>query len=137
MKDLISLYQCPGCMHGPDAESCDALKLTDEGCATHRPGTMGFGIGTFYLGMPKGFNRLGHNPPTQLYIVESLDVAWVPSTRMYNIPAWKHLDEHGNTLVRFYSPRLNYGYSVVVRGNCMNELPGVVEITQEHIDNMD
>ena len=85
--------------------------------------------------MPKGFNRLGHENEMPLHIFESYDSFlkdWKRITMLgtessgyddWNVPVWKFLDEHGNTLVRGLSPRVNSPFLHVILGDCRDRIP--------------
>jgi hypothetical protein len=138
--DAIREYNCPGCVHGPEAPACSRYAPDDKGCRAHHPGTMGLGIGAFALGLPKGFCRFGKQPTDRIEIHESWTamVEAQPNLRtVFCVPVWKHLDRHGNTVIRWYSPRTNAGWSVVVLGDCRDMMPNALDITQEHLNNMD
>ena len=55
---------------------------------------------------------------------------------MFNIPVWKYLDEHGNTLVRGIMPRRNEPFLHIYIGNCIDKI-NCLEITKQNIDEMD
>jgi len=54
----------------------------------------------------------------------------------FNVPCWKHLDKHGNTLVRGLKPRLNMPFLHIYLGDVRDQVE-CLEITKEDIDNMD
>lgn len=140
MIAAVNEYNCPGCMHGPKAETCPSANVGVSGCANHAAATMMFPGGTIALGLPKGFNRFGPNKDRKIEIFESYDamIAHYPNFKtVFSVPVWKHLDEHGNTIVRYFSPRVNVGWSCVILGNCLAALPTALEITAEQIDQMD
>ncbi len=67
-KQMIEEFQCPGCVAGSDT-NCEEFKVEEENkieeertfkCVNHCPGTRILGLGRIYLGMPKGFNRVGN-----------------------------------------------------------------------------
>lgn len=139
-NDVVKTYQCVGCMQGPDPETCPKANITNKGCVNHYPGTALLGAGVIALGLPKGFCRYGKMDPTPIVIYESydtmLDIHPTLKTK-FSIPVWKHLDENGNTVVRWFSPRTNAGWSTIIMGDCRDRLPQALEITQEDIDGMD
>ena len=53
-----------------------------------------------------------------------------------NIPVWKHLDKHGNTLVRGLIPRRNEPFLHIFLENCISQIH-CLEISNEDIKNMD
>jgi hypothetical protein len=149
MDRLIAIkeYQCPGCACGigPD---CATKCGTGIGCGAHCPGTMVSGIGTIYLGMPKGFDRRGRADNMPLHIFESYDSfmeEWKRMTTLgvesggydfWNVPVWKFLDEHGNTLVRGLSPRVNSPFLHVFLEDCQDKI-SCIEVTPELHKGMD
>jgi hypothetical protein len=140
MIKAVETYQCPGCTNGPNPQTCPSALITDVGCAKHSPGTLEFGAGTFALGLPKGFCRFGPTPVSPIEVYESyghLIKLHSTLTTKFSLPVWKHLDEHGNTIVRWFSARTNYGWSSVILGDCREQLPFALEITAEDIEGMD
>jgi hypothetical protein len=72
VKKAIEEYQCSGCMTGSNTE-CFEPCSTGIGCGKHYAGTMIFpGIGKIFLGLPKGFNRLGEIKDMKPFIFEDL-----------------------------------------------------------------
>lgn len=136
IKDAIERYQCPGCITGSDI-SCFEKSDYGDGCGKHRSGTMIGGAGKIFLGMPKGFNRLGvglggeENMKLRVFsrYEERLFDQW-------NVPTWKHLNEHGHTLVRGLMPRRNEPFLFVILENCIDKI-NCLEITDTDIQGMD
>lgn len=137
IKKAVETYQCPGCAFGSDCECYE--KGYSESCGKHVAGTMCFpAVGTLFLGMPKGFNRPG-KCETKIWIYESVSNYGDGPYRLggkFNIPVWKYLDEHGNTLVRGMCPRTNMTFIVIFIGNHIDEID-CLEITIEDLDEMD
>ena len=139
IKKAIEEYQCSGCISGHNTEcfeKCD----TGCGCGKHYAGTMILpGIGKIFLGMPKGFNRLGKIEDLKPYIFESYEKfkeVYSGGYNKFNIPVWKHLDKNGNTIIRGIQPRLNAPFIHVILGNCLAEI-SCFEITEDEIKEMD
>lgn len=140
VKEAVEEYQCPGCNLGSDI-SCYKNKDGkgsggDFSCSKHAAGTMGAGMGLLFLGLPRGFNRLG---PTGheakiLYIFREFSQGW--EYDKFNIPVWKYLDEHGNTLVRGLSPRTSQVWIHIYLENCIDKID-CLEITIKDLDEMD
>lgn len=133
-EDAIKEYQCTGCVDGsfPECYKTDAgYGIT---CRKHVAGTGVSFIGKIFLGMPTGFNRLGMAEKTELHIFEDYteDVKY----DKFNVPVWKYLDKHGNTLVRGLRPRINDPFVHVILGNHLDKID-CREISQEEIDAMD
>jgi hypothetical protein len=131
--EAVQEYQCPGCSGGPFPQ-CYIKGGPGIGCSNHHPGTMLFPGGTIFLGMPKGFNRVGNTEMLHLYIFPDFDST--ETLDMFNIAVWKYRDPHGNTLVRGLRPRLNQPFLWVILDDCMDQFH-CVEILQDDIDRMD
>src|SRR6266446_1987397 len=60
---MIDDFQCPGCIHGTDPETCSQYELFNEAgcfyCENWHPATFIGGIGRIALGLPRGFCRTG------------------------------------------------------------------------------
>lgn len=141
MIEAIKEYQVPGAVNDFDPKTYTIA----HGWKEHCPGTTVWGAGRIMLGMPKGFNRLGplgHVSPPDLFpsflqIYETWEdhkACW--GYDKLNIPCWKHLDEHGNTLVRGLSPRVNTPFVHIILGNHMDKIE-CLEITAKDIEEMD
>jgi len=139
-RNAVSEYQCSGCAVGPEKNmSCYRSRQRgsyDVSCAAHCPGTIMYPVGTILLGLPKGFNRVGAIDGEYSNYYLNLHTSFSDSYTMFNIPVWKHLNEFGHTIVRFYSPRVNRGAIDIFLENCMDKID-CLEITKEDIDNMD
>ena len=132
-KTAVEEYQCPGCVCGSNIECYE--KGEDLACGKHVAGTTVFPqIGRVFLGMPTGFNRLGVNGNMKINIFQELKDAW--NYDMFNIPVWKHLDKHGNTLVRGLCPRTNWSFLHVILCDCTADID-CHEITEEMMKKMD
>jgi len=111
-KNAIEEYQCSGCVCGSNT-TCFKPDDDGVGCGKNVPGTTVFPTGRIFLGMPTGFNRLGYQKELRIKIFDSIskdDGGWGFGQYGYgafNVPVWKYLDPHGNTLVRGISPRIN------------------------------
>ena len=85
IKNAVEKYQCPGCVCG-----CDISCYKGDGngeCEKHVAGTRISSIGRVFLGMPKGFHRLGHYEELKLNIwsaFDSLQSLWAYDK--FNIP---------------------------------------------------
>ena len=135
-KLAIEEYQCSGCVVGGDISCFESNSNGGIGCGKHHAGTMIFpGVGNIFLGMPKGFNRLGEYrklKPTIYDTFESSDWKY----DMWNIPVWKHLSKDGHTFVRGLMPRRNEPFVHVFLENCLDKI-NCLEISQDDIDGMD
>lgn len=137
LKNAIEEYQCSGCIVGGDISCFKKNTIVPEsvGCGNHSPGTMISGIGTIFLGMPKGFNRLGQQENMKIFMFDDFDSSEV-GYNMWNVPTWKHLNELGHTLVRGLRPRKNEAFLHIFLENCMDKI-NCLEITEEQISKMD
>lgn len=133
IKLAIEEYQCIGCSLGSDV-SCFKPYGAGLGCGNHNAGTFIPGIGSIFLGMPKGFNRLGEQSSLKPAIFETFNDKG--EYDMFNIPTWKHLTEEGHTLVRGLRPRKNESFLHIFLEDCMDKID-CLEITQVDIANMD
>lgn len=133
---MIEKYQCPGCI------VCSDNKCFKKGdnleCGRHVPGTIIIGIGILFLGLPKGFCRLGVSTPEKykISIFKNLESVWGQGYDKFNIPVWKHLDEHGNTLIRGLTPRNNQPFLHVIIGDYIDQID-CYEVTKKDLTEMD
>ena len=135
LKKVIENYQCSGCINGFDISCFEENESGGIGCGKHMAGTMMVGIGSFFLGMPKGFNRVGESVNLKPNIYKDFDSSeW--KYDMWNIPVWKHLSKKGHTFVRGVSPRINKPFIHIFLENCLDKV-NCLEITQADIDGMD
>lgn len=133
IKKAVEEYQCPGCVCGSDI-SC-YQKGEGVECFRHVAGTTLMPqIGRIFLGMPKGFNRLGLCEKFKITIFEEVEDGWVFDK--FNVPVWQYLDKHGNTLVRGICPRINWPFLHVFLGDVRSEID-CIEITQKDVNEMD
>lgn len=134
-KKIVKEYQCPGCVGGGDMHCYESRRDSkDLSCASHVAGTTMGGIGRIFLGMPKGFNRLGLCDGTKISIYKKLSDCF--EYDFLNVPVWKYLDDHGNTLVRGICPRINNPWIHIFIGDCLDQIE-CFEITEEHINEID
>jgi hypothetical protein len=133
-KLAVEEYQCSGCVSGYNV-SCFKPNVSGVGCSRHIAGTMTMGVGSFFLGMPKGFNRVGEYSKMRPNIYENFEVLdW--KYDMWNIPVWKHLSKDGHTFVRGFMPRRNEPFIHIFLENCIDKID-CLEISQTDIDGMD
>lgn len=130
---IVERYQCPGCVCGSDISCYE--KGDNEACSKHVAGTTIMPVvGRIFLGMPTGFNRLGPVDGMDIDIFKTVKDGW--GYDKFNVPVWKRLDEHGNTLVRGICPRINKPFLQIFIGNHLNEID-CLEITDDDIEGMD
>jgi len=59
IKEAVQDYQCPGCMKSSFDICFTENSVIGQGCSSHSPGTFMALAGAIFLGLPKGFNRIG------------------------------------------------------------------------------
>ena len=135
-KEAIQIYQCPGCTNDPFPKCYKTEEAErQQGCSQHHAGTLLSDIGAIFLGLPTGFNRLGPCKNTKVYIFESFEKGW-GEYNIFNVPVWQYLDEHGNTIVRGLSPRINNPWIHIYLGDMRSRI-SCIEISDEELENMD
>jgi hypothetical protein len=146
IEKAIQEYQCSGCVNGIYQE-CFTEGQFGSGCGAHCVGTIVYG-GLIFCGMPKGFNRMGNQEHhLKLIIFKSwkafikgwgapIGLSKEPGYSRFNVPVWKHLDEHGSTLVRGLSPRNNAPFLHVFLEDVRDKVE-CLEITAKDIQAMD
>jgi len=134
-KEIIEEYQCAGCVCGGDTSCFEAHKIVgDLSCGKHVAGTMATGIGKFFLGMPIGFCRIGHDK-LEINIFKSIETSW--GYDKFNVPVWKHKNEKGHVFVRGIRPRLNMPFLHIII-NCPEfDKIDCINITEKDMDEMD
>lgn len=136
IKNAIEEYQCPGCVVGGDISCFKSNPDGGVGCGNHMSGTIISNIGNIFLGMPKGFNRLGLNEKMKPQIFESFDINDWGEYDKWNVPVWKFLNKDGHTLVRGFIPRRNDSFIHIFLEDCRDKI-NCLELTQEDVDKMD
>lgn len=135
LKLAVEKYQCSGCVVGGDVSCFEANGSGGIGCGKHHAGTMATGVGNFFLGMPKGFNRLGEYTKLKPNIYDTFNSSeW--KYDMWNIPVWKHLSKQGHTFVRGIMPRRNEPFIHIFLEDCLSEID-CLEISQDDVNAMD
>jgi hypothetical protein len=133
-KEAIEEYQCSGCVVGGDTSCYEPSENGGVGCSKHHAGTFS-ATGNFYLGLPKGFCRLGEFRKMKPNIFKTFESSsW--DYDKWNIPAWKYRSENGHVLVRGLMPRINEPFLHIFLEDCMDKI-NCLEITQKDIDEMD
>lgn len=133
-KTAVENYQCSGCTLGSGISCFKASQYGDKGCGSQSSGTFVSGAGKVFLGMPRGFNRIGRDEATKIHIFDKFEEGF--GYDIFNVPVWKHLDEYGNTLVRGFCPRSNYSWIHVFLENCIDKI-NCIEITPELMEEID
>lgn len=137
IKQAIEDYQCAGCVNGSNTKCGKFIQDTANEslrCLSHCAGTAMSGAGRFFLGMPKGFCRLGKDNDAVIYIFQNLG-EWSGYDK-FNVPVWKYVNEKGHTFVRMFMPRLNQGWLQVFLEDCRDKIE-CVEITADDMKSMD
>lgn len=133
---MVREFQCSGCVRGSSPTTCDRVAIKDApwgphtmfACEAHAVGTTILGIGQIYLGMPKGFNRVGD---------ASSEDTRVRLWAQGNQPSWNHLNvavwamEHdGYLFVRTYAPRTNTTYVDIVEKGTLGMVPNAINVAE-------
>ena len=120
---MIDEFQCPGCIHGTDPETCSQYKLIVTNDANHtwfacenwRPSTFMGGVGRICLGLKKGFNRTGRLDFEKVYpYLRLFEVENRPEYNRFNIPVWA-IEKDGYLYVRCFSPRSCWVFVDVIK----------------------
>ena len=135
VQNAIESYQCAGCTNGGNIDCFQPNYYGGVGCGKHSAGTIVFNLGKMFLGLPKGFCRLGFMTDLIPHIYNSFDES-EGMYDMFNIPVWKYLNPQGHTLVRGLMPRLNEPFLHIYLEDCRNEI-SCLEITDFEIAEMD
>lgn len=135
-KEVIENYQCPGCVVGGDIECFEQNNNDGIGCGKHHAGTMTYPfVGSFFLGMPKGFNRLGKDNDLKPIIYETFESSeW--KYDMWNVPVWKYKNKEGHVIVRGLMPRRNESFLHIFLEDCIDKI-NCIEISHDDIEGMD
>ena len=135
VKSAIEEYQCPGCAKGCEVSSCfePSESQYGESCGGHYPGTFTTGVGRIYLGLPKGFNRLGKQDDMSIRIWNTYKDG---TYNMWNVPVWKYKNEKGHTIVRGIMPRRNEAFLDIFLEDCLDQIE-CQNITLDQIEDMD
>lgn len=132
IKTAVERYQCAGCVCGSNT-GCYEKNENSEACEKHVAGTIIAGVGIVFLGMPKGFNRLGECEHTRISIFKE----WEDGRYDHlNVPVWKYKDEHGNVIIRSLSPRINKSCIHIFLTDCLAKI-ACHEITEKELSEMD
>jgi hypothetical protein len=139
IKNAVEEYQCPGCSNGCDT-SCYQKSDNSVSCKKHHAGTFVSFLGAIFLGMPKGFNRLGtgmgDKPILVIEIFKNFDEAQVSwSYDKWNIPSWKYVKD-GHTFVRGLSPRTNRPFLHIFLEDCASKI-NCFEVSEQMVIDMD
>lgn len=141
LKKVIEEYQCSGCVCGssPNDGCFEKSRLSGIGCGKHVPGTMISNIGTIFLGLPKGFNRLGPDKTLRPLIYDNIKQKneSFGCYDNFNVPVWKHINESGHLLLKGMSPRINFNFLHIILDSKGHEEIKCLELTSEEIEKID
>ena len=132
IKNAIEKYQCAGCVCGSDIECFQPGVCL--ACSKHCAGTIVSFVGKVFLGMPKGFDRLGVDNNLKLRIYKFYENCGL-IYNIWNIPVWKYLNKNGHTLVRGISPRVNQPFLQIFLEDCVDKID-CIELSQDDINGM-
>lgn len=138
----VETYKCPGCVCGSSVEDeCYNFHVGNGDCIAHVAGTYATSIGKILLGMPRGFDRLEPLETKnwkgfKIFKNEQNFERDFKGYNKFNVPVWKYLDEHGNTLIRGIMPRINCPFIHIFLGNRLDKIE-CLEITHQDIKEMD
>ena len=137
--EMVEEFVCPGCVAGSDTNcgSYEELKHSDAaGCINHVVGTHLFGVGSFALGLPKGFNRAGLKPNckgSSDYLNQMWILCWTKDQikedhwNKFNVPVWA-MEKDGYLFVRTLRPRINESCVEVVKDGTLDMFPGAIDV---------
>jgi hypothetical protein len=136
---MVKNFQCAGCVNGETGCYLSYEYTTENiACKMHTPGTIIFPGGKVFLGLPKGFNRVGNAENHKIHIFESyesLHEIW--EYDKFNIPVWKYYwKEHDVTLIKGMMSRTATIFTHIVKGNCLDKI-NCYEVTENDLNNMD
>jgi len=143
-KEMIEKFICPGCVGGNNTEcgqyACPFDDKEEQGaCRSHVVGTMAIPIGSFAIGLPKGFNRAGFYPyaseltekHNKMHIWVWPDPDKVPATNWdkFNVPVWA-MEKDGYLFVRTYRPRINDSVVEVINRGTLDMVPNAIDVSR-------
>lgn len=140
-ESMVQEFQCPGCTNGSNIQcgkyNYDRRELR---CTGHRLGTMLAGVGTFALGLPKGFCRPGFHPDEDKVLTKMNIRLWPDKDKCYswdnlNVPVWA-MEEDGYLFVRTLAPRVNICWVDVIKGGTLSMVPNAIDVSK-FIDEID
>lgn len=143
LKVMVETFQCPGCVAGGDT-SCGVFEpetgWSHGACKSHVAGTLIMPGGKVYLGMPKGFNRVGVIPYKRDGASASNNVRlWAagtdPGWDRLNVAVWA-MEVDGHLFVRTFAPRVGQHFVDVVEGGTMALVPNAINVG-DFIDEID
>lgn len=130
-EQMVEKFQCPGCVCGSDL-TCGKYHWDEaqNQCMGHVLGTMILGVGSFALGLPKGFDKPGRTNRDELQNFMRIRL-WPtgeqPVWNHLNVPVWA-LEQDGYLFVRTYAPRINTGWVDVIPGGTLTLVPQAINV---------
>lgn len=121
--EMIENFQCPGCVCGSNTK-CGNFKVINGSfdglrCDGHVAGTRMSMIGSIYLGLPKGFNRVGKSHDScEIWLYENKQFEYY---NFCTLPIWA-MEQDGYLFVRCYMPRVNMAVVQVIKCATSKEL---------------
>ena len=144
-KEMIEKFQCPGCISGSNTTcgscKCEEIDNIFFNCAAHYPGTREIGIGQLYLGLPKGFNKVGPIYFSEIDIRKNnirlfSNASNILSYDNLNIPVWA-MEEDGYLFVRVFLPRRGETYVDIIKGGKREKICPQALNVADFIDEID
>lgn len=131
MNKLVKEFQCSGCANG--GEDCFEQSTISIACIKHHSGTITFPGGKLFLGMPKGFNKVGEWSGLKMEVFASFNQFKEKfGYDVFNIPVWKTCKDN-ITFVRGLSPRISRPFLHVIGGDCTSEID-CINISDQEMD---
>jgi hypothetical protein len=142
-KEMIEQFQCSGCVCGSNV-SCGKFQFKthsagDFYCSNQVAGTTLMPGGKIYLGMPKGFNKVGdisndynNKRTTNIRLYEEFKQPY----DFLNVPVWA-LEQDGYLFIRVFSPRVNISNIDVIKNGILWDIcPKAIDMSDklEEID---
>lgn len=148
-KELVSRFQCVGCVLGSDPDTCsryDPRESYGAYCHSHVLGTTINLAFTIALGLPKGFRRstLDFSEGRDVKRTHSTleirlwSVGTAPDWDKFNVPVWA-MEQDGFLYVRTLSPRTARLYTDVIEGGTLAMVPPEYDVIDvgEFYDDID
>jgi hypothetical protein len=141
--EAIKEYQVPGAVGDFDENNFKQDGVGVE-WSDHVPGTLILPtVGSIFLGMPFGFNRLGarherfeDNLKINIFTDFEQFKKRFNGYNKFNIPCWKYINNKGHVMVRGLSPRINRPFLHIILEDCLDKID-CLEITEKDIVEMD
>ena len=142
VKEAIEEYQCPGCVIGGNTDCGKFTKSEISSCESHVPGTVISGIGTVYLGMPRGLDRLGvfrlDKTSLKIEIYTKKEFSKLHgSYDKFNVPVWRYKNKRDHIFVRGYMPRVNKPFLHIHLDKTVFNIIPCFKITDKDLEKMD